>query len=123
MTESRRQTGQMGEDEAARHLIAKGLTVLERNVRLRAGEIDIVARDGDEIVFVEVRSRRTRTMGTALESVDARKQRKLIQLARIYLAARGLHDAPSRFDVVAITWESPLTTPHIEHITNAFHCW
>lgn len=120
MTRSRRILGRTGEEMAVRHLAALGYEIVERNVSLRVGEIDIVARDGPVYVLVEVRTRRGEAWGSALASVDAAKQRRLARAARAYMASRGLHDAAFRFDVVAITWNRAGSPPRIEHIQDAF---
>jgi putative endonuclease len=85
---------------AARHLESLGYRLVARNVRSRRGELDLVARDGKVLCFVEVRLRRTPAL--AAESVDARKQRSLIRAAQQYLAANRL-DVPCRFDVVTVS--------------------
>lgn len=89
------------EEAAARHLRAAGLRIIERNFRSRFGEIDLIARDGNTLVFVEVRFRRNSHFGGAGVSVDRRKQKKLLATASNYLQYRKL-DCPCRFDVIAI---------------------
>jgi len=93
--------GNRMEDTAARHLSNAGLKIIERNFRSRFGEIDLIARDGNTLVFVEVRFRRSNRFGGAGISVDWRKQRKLLATANSYLQYRRL-DCPCRFDVIAI---------------------
>lgn len=93
------------EEAAAQHLRAAGLKILSRNYRCRQGEIDLIARDGDTLVFVEVRYRRSSHFGGAGASVDRRKQRKLLAAANSYLMRYKL-DCPCRFDVVAIEGDS-----------------
>jgi putative endonuclease len=99
---SRSELGRGGERAAARLLRRRGYKVLARNYRCRHGEIDIVAFEGGEIVFVEVKTRLTDEKGSALEAVTASKQRKLARVAEQFLAERGLEDHPCRFDVVAV---------------------
>ncbi len=97
----RHRLGRDAEEAAAAHLVSLGFRILGRNVRGPAGEIDIVARDGETIVFVEVKARRTRTFGSALHAVDARKQKRLRAAAADYLQ----FVAPAtraRFDVLTI---------------------
>jgi putative endonuclease len=105
--------GQSGEEIAAAFLRKKGYRVLARNVRTPSGEIDIVAREGRIVRFVEVRSR-TGPEGTlrALESVDSRKQRRLVRLASWYLKEKRLQGCRVRFDVVAVVFgdAGPLVT-------------
>ena len=107
--------GEAAENLAAEFLERRGLTILERNYRCRGGEIDLVARDGTTLVFVEVRYRRSRTFGGAAASVDARKQARILLAARHYLSGRG--DVPCRCDVVALDALDPAS---IEWIRDAF---
>ena len=97
--------GRQGEALAARFLESHGLTVVARNFHCRSGEIDLVCRDGQTLVFVEVRRRRTDAYGGAAASITASKQRRIILAARHYLATRGGTggtSAPCRFDCIAI---------------------
>ncbi len=103
MPSARSRLGTRGEDIAAAHLQAQGLRVVERNVRTRYGEVDIVAEDGDTLAFVEVRTRRSASFGTPEESITLRKRRRLAQLGEQYVHERGLVDQAWRVDVVAIT--------------------
>jgi putative endonuclease len=95
--------GAVAERDAAQLLIAAGYEIVERNYRCKAGELDIVARDGDVLVFVEVRSRSDDDHGDAVEMIGRRKQRRVIRVARCYLAAAAPAFERCRFDVVAIT--------------------
>jgi len=115
MTGSAQQTGAAAEALAARFLEREGLTIVERNFRCRAGEIDLIARDGPTIVFVEVRLRGSEAFGGARASVDRAKQRRILQAARHYLAGRG--DEPCRCDVVLL---DRLDDRRVEWIRNAF---
>jgi putative endonuclease len=110
--------GRSGEDLAAEFLRRRGLEILHRNYRCRAGEIDIVARDGDTVVFVEVKERRTATHGTAVEAVTWRKRQRISRAARVYAAVHGLSDAPMRFDVLGIDWGAD--GPRVRHEAGAF---
>ncbi len=94
--------GKTGEDIACRELRRRGYEILTRRFRTRLGELDIVARDGATIVFVEVKTRTNANFGTPSEAVTALKQRKVWLMATDYLHRQGLHDRPCRFDVVAI---------------------
>lgn len=96
--------GEQAEDAALDYLLRQGLTLLERNYRCGRGEVDLIMADGRALVFVEVRYRSNPRFGSALESVDARKQAKLIYAAQHYLTSRRL-DRPARFDVVALAPE------------------
>lgn len=108
--------GRRAEDLAAVYLRERGYRILELNYRIRQGEIDIVALQGEILCFVEVRSRRTARHGHPLETVDPRKQRRLIRAAQHYLLRRGW-EGSVRFDVVAILYEPQLEITLIE---NAF---
>jgi putative endonuclease len=93
--------GREGEAAAAEHLIALGFHIERKNLRTPDGEIDIVAREGDTLVFVEVKSRTTRTYGNAIGAVDARKRRRIRAVAEDYLQFFA-PEAKVRFDVVTI---------------------
>lgn len=112
--------GALSEELAARYLHSQGYRIAGRNVRFHRGELDIVAWDGDVLVFVEVRSRRGDRLAEALESVDWRKQRRLIALAQAYLNLHRLDGTPCRFDVVAVTWDRAGSSFRIQHIPRAF---
>ncbi len=102
MTLQRQVLGIQGEDLAVAELERHGYAILARRYRTRHGEIDIVARDGDTIVFVEVKAKESAEFGTGAEAVTARKQRRVISMAVDYLARNRLTSRPCRFDVVAI---------------------
>lgn len=98
-----RSRGDAAEQRAAEFLQARGLHLLARNFHSRHGEIDIVARDGQCLVFVEVRYRSHHRFGGASHSIDRRKQGKIVRTASLWLARHaGLADYPVRFDVIAI---------------------
>jgi putative endonuclease len=99
------EVGATGEDRAVDHLVRRGLRIVERNYRCKVGELDIVARDHDVLVFVEVRSRRSTEFGSALDAISWHKRRKVTRVAMAYLAARKPRFVEARFDVVAITGE------------------
>jgi putative endonuclease len=109
--------GQRGERVADRHLRRQGMRVLLRSYRTRHGEIDLIARDGDTLVFVEVRARRH---GEPAETVNPEKERRLTLTAAQFLTEHDLFDVRSRFDIVAITWPDGSRPPEIEHIRDAF---
>lgn len=107
------------EQAARRHLEQRGLSLVEANYQVRGGELDLIMRDRDTLVFVEVRFRRSQAYGGGLESVDARKRDKLRMAASQYLQARGFRDTlPCRFDVVAVEPEG--ASLRFDWITNAF---
>jgi putative endonuclease len=112
--------GQRGEAEAARFLKKKGYTIVSRSDRRRGGEVDLIAVDGQTIVFVEVKTRRRHETGHPAEAVDLEKQRRLTRLALAYLKQHGLLECPARFDVVAVTWPEDNAPPVIEHYVGAF---
>jgi putative endonuclease len=102
------QRGASAEAAAARLLTASGYQIVERNFRCRFGELDLVARDGDVLVFVEVRSRRDDAHGAAIAMIGPAKQRQVARVARFYLAAMQPAFEACRFDIVAITGGEPL---------------
>jgi putative endonuclease len=110
-------TGQHAEEQARAHLEQQGLRLLERNYRCKQGEIDLIMRDGEALVFIEVRFRKSATFGSAIETVTAQKQHKLLAAARHYLQAHHA-SVPCRFDVVGITGQASNT--QIEWIKDAF---
>jgi putative endonuclease len=93
--------GRAGEERAARFLQDAGYRVVQRNLRLPGGEIDLLCRDGETVVFVEVKARTSRAFGTAVSAVDARKRRTIRRLAADYVQIVA-PNAPVRFDVVAV---------------------
>ena len=96
--------GRWAEDLATKHLTTDGLEALQRNYRCRWGEIDLIMRDQQTLVFVEVRFRSRDDYGDAAESVDAYKQRKLVSTAEHFLQAHSnFQDKPCRFDVVSVS--------------------
>src|SRR5690554_5706533 len=114
-----RDIGQAGEAAAREHLERAGLVTLAANVNYRFGELDLVMRDGNSLVFVEVRLRRNTRFGGGLASVTAGKRRRIALAASAFLAANPQFSQwPCRFDVVALTNAGP--SPHIEWIKAAF---
>lgn len=113
--------GAQGEDLAAQFLRNAGYAILDRNLKLGRNEIDILARDGDTIVFVEVKTRESPGPDFAPEdNVHATKQRKLITAAKHYIARHPDPSAYYRFDVVSVTVVQG-QNPRIEHLKDAFH--
>ena len=102
MTHQRQRLGRSGEERAVAELERRGYAILARRYRTRHGEIDIVARDGETTVFVEVKARVTGEFGSAAEAVTPAKQRRLARMAVAYAVRNGLQNRPCRFDVVAI---------------------
>jgi len=118
MTQARIDMGKRGEDLACRELERRGYEIVARRFRVRSGELDIVARDGATLVFVEVKARASRAFGDAAEAVTPRKQLQLTRLANEYLMRHHLSDCPCRFDIVAIHFDEG--SPEIEILQNAF---
>ena len=116
--DGRQVLGKYGEDLACAELRRRGYAILERRYRTRFGEIDIVARDGEVTVFVEVKARNGREFGGGAAAVTAWKQRRVSQMAIDYIARHRLHDRPCRFDVVAV--EMTDGEPAIEVFRGAF---
>lgn len=109
--------GSTAEDLACQYLIEQGLSVIARNYQCRVGELDIIMKDGANLVFVEVRSRHNKRYGTPAETVTLSKQRRLVRAARFFLQQSRL-DAPCRFDIIAISQESGKL--NLEWIKDAF---
>ena len=120
MDHSRLNVAKIGESLALRHLKARGYRILAQNYRARQGEIDLIARDGEFIVFVEVKTRRSLKFGLPQAAVTLRKQRQISKVALAYLQARNLLDAPCRFDVIAIHLSPQLELLRLEQIESAF---
>lgn len=111
------QYGQQGEQIAVSFLKKKGYKILERNYRTPLGEIDIIARQGHTLVFVEVKSRKTDRFGSPKESITRAKQTRLTRTAYCYLKETNQTDVSARFDVVIVRGNDKKAT---ELITNAF---
>jgi putative endonuclease len=103
MTRERQDFGLLGEQLACDELERRGYVVVDRRYRTRAGELDIVARHGDWLVFVEVKARHDVSFGPPEEAVTAQKQQRMVWMATDYLTRNGLGDVPCRFDVVAVS--------------------
>ena len=112
--------GDAGERLAARYLRRAGMKILLRRHRTPQGEIDLICRDGNTVVFVEVKTRRGTATGLPADAVDLAKQRQLTRLALAFLKTHRLLEHPARFDVVGIVWPDAHTPPTITHYRNAF---
>lgn len=97
-----RKVGHEGEEQAVIRLQNAGLLILARNFRVRQGEIDIIALDGDTTVFVEVKARKDASFGRGAEAVDMRRQKRLVQAALVFLQQQGKMDDSCRFDVIEV---------------------
>jgi putative endonuclease len=110
--------GDIGEDAAARYLKGRGFRLLERNWRYRQWELDIICRDGDTVVFVEVKTRGAGTMGLPADGLNRKKQVRLVKAASQYLSRKNLWDEPCRFDLAAIIDTG--SGLDVDYIENAF---
>lgn len=108
--------GSEGEQAALLYLKKKGYVLLEKNFRAQRCEIDLVMRDGETTVFIEVKARSSHSYGLGREAITARKQRNIITAATAYAADHGLMEARLRFDVIEVA----LPSLHVTHIENAF---
>ena len=115
---NRRIQGKAGEDLAAEFLERNGFKIIERNYRFERGEIDLIAEEGDELVFVEVKARRSTMFGTPEDAVTEEKQEQVHAVADGYLFEHDIDDRPCRFDVVAIEFKHGKA--EIRHIRDAF---
>jgi putative endonuclease len=110
--------GHRGENIAARYLRDRGLRIIRRNYRCPLGEIDIIAREGKTLVFVEVKTRMSDDP-TPEDQVNQAKQHQITKSARYYLSRYGGPEPPARFDVIAIVWPAG-RDPQVRHTPNAF---
>ena len=118
MSRARQILGKTGEDLACRELERRGYAIVARRYRRRGGELDIIARDGATLVFIEVKTRDGRAFGDAAEAVTPFKRRRIAQLALDYMTRHRLSDCPCRFDVVSIHVDSG--EPVLEVFQGAF---
>ena len=117
MSTARRDRGRAGERIAAEYLRERGYRIVTTNWRTRLGELDLIAEQGGTLVFVEVRTRGSHTLGTAAESVGPAKRRQLLTMAQQYLQAHAPR-AVARIDVVTVLTE-PGAPPRVEHLPGA----
>lgn len=111
--------GPAGETAAAQYLETKQYDILCRNFRTAYGEIDIIAQDGDTLVFIEVKTRSSTQYGQPCEAVSYRKRRKLCRMATTYLTRHQCWHLPCRFDVIEV-FAAPTEAPRIHHLRHAF---
>ncbi len=119
MTRARRDLGDFGERVAAAHLEAKGYRIRERNFRTREGEIDIIVERGETLVFVEVRTRRGESMGSAAESITAAKASRIVAAAQAYVQATEDCPEDQRIDVIALSLAGDGRVLSLDHIEGA----
>lgn len=122
MVNTRKKLGNRGEKIAAKFLRKQGYRIIEKNYHSRLGEIDIVAKENESIVFVEVKTRCSTDFGLPEEALSYDKRRRLSKLALGYLAHRRIKDTNCRFDVVSILMDNNRANKvkHIKLIKNAF---
>ncbi len=118
MTRERLELGERGEALALEKVKQLGYRNIVKNYRCRLGEVDLVARDGDELVFIEIKTRKGRPLGFAKEAVTLRKQQQISKVALNYMKTHNCCDVSARFDVVAVAMGNG--PPQIEVIRNAF---
>jgi putative endonuclease len=118
VTRERLELGKEGEDLALQTVEKLGYRCIARNYRCSLGELDLVARDGDSLVFIEIKTRKGKSLDYAKEAVHTRKQRQMSKVALAYMKKNGCEDAKARFDVVVIHQKG--VDKEIEVIRNAF---
>jgi len=119
LSKERISLGKHGEELASEFLESAGLRIIVRNYRNKTGEIDIIARDQETLVFVEVKTRKSLTYGQPYEAVSRKKQKQICRLALYYMTRNKHHDQAVRFDVISIVMTSN-ENPKIEHLINCF---
>jgi putative endonuclease len=119
MTHTTQVVGACGERIAAGYLCSRGLRLIERNWRTPHGEIDIIARDGPDLVFCEVKTRRSTRFGVPIEAIVPAKVRRMRRLAALWLASAQVRPREVRFDVVSVI-RPPSGAPRVEHLRGAF---
>ena len=120
MERKRKRLGKKGERIAAGYLKKKGLRILEKNYSCEVGEVDLIAAQGDEIIFVEVKTRSSIEFGWPEDAVDKKKQKRIHRTAHYYLGHFSMPEPSIRFDIISIL-ENPDTGKYdISHIVNAF---
>jgi len=113
--------GALGEEAAAAYLVRQGYKIIARNFRAgRMGEIDIIAKDGDTLCFIEVKSRSSYSFGTPAQAVSIQKQAAITRIAQVYMQDNRYCDVPVRFDVVELMMDREGNIKNISLIQNAF---
>lgn len=118
--EDRKQLGDFGEEIAKKYLIHKGYTICHKKFRCPLGEIDLIAKNSDDLVFIEVKTRRSLRFGEPFESIDSGKQKKMIKLAQYYMSYYKISEINVRFDVVSLLVDESWNVKEIKLIQNAF---
>jgi putative endonuclease len=114
----RKKTGNLGEKLACEYLVKKDYQILERNYLIRGGEIDIIAQDGDSLVFVEVKTRFSHDYGLPIESITRGKIRSLLKTSLFYIQKINWGNKPYRLDLVTVDFADNRSNPLVEHIEN-----
>jgi len=112
--------GARGEQFAEQYLVGLGYRVLRRQHRNVGGELDLIALDGDSVVFIEVKTRRGVAHGQPVDAVDRNKQQRMTRAAMVFLKREGWLNRRSRFDVIAVVWPDETSSPQIAHYRHAF---
>jgi len=118
LTKERLELGHLGEELAFKEVRRLGYKEIERNYRCPLGEVDLIARDGDTLVFLEIKTRKGRPLGYAKEAVNERKKRQISKVALTYMKNKKCFGVKARFDVVAVSLGQG--KPELEVIKNAF---
>jgi len=118
LTKERLELGRFGEELAYKKIKRLGYKKIIRNYRCPQGEVDLIANDGDTLVFIEIKTRRDKSVGYAKEAVNARKRRQLSKVALFYMKSNNCFETKARFDVIAVSLKGG--KPLIEVIRNAF---
>ena len=118
MKRNMRKKGEFGEELAANFLVRNGYKILDRNYRFERAEIDLIAEDGNELVFVEVKARSSKTFGEPEDAVTEQKENQIRNAADGYLYEKNIDDRPCRFDIIAIEFRNGVLD--IRHIKDAF---
>jgi putative endonuclease len=120
MTDLRKEIGRLGEDAAAEHLLSKGLQLIVRNWSTKLGELDIVADDGTQLIFVEVRTTTSLQYGLGFQSVNYRKQQQVRRLAVQFVQQQKWGHMPIRFDVISVLLSKERKLTSLEHLEGVF---
>jgi putative endonuclease len=120
VTNRRKAVGESGEEAAKAFLKRRGIRILTENFVCAAGEIDLIGRERDTLVFFEVKARTSDAFGPPQFAVHRRKQRQIVRAAQWYLAEQRTTEVPCRFDVLAVTFPEEGGTPHIDWVRDAF---
>ncbi len=120
MTGRRQAVGRRGEEAARVYLRRRGVRILAENFACAAGEIDLIGREGDTLLFIEVKARTSAAFGPPHLAVHRRKQRQIVRAAQWYLAERRMPEVPCRFDVLAVTFPAGGGAPRVDWVRDAF---